>query len=71
MDQIGRLVIMVGAGIMAIGFILYFFGGAFGWVGNTPLDFSYKSDKVKIYFPIGTMLIISVVVSLLFRLLNR
>ncbi len=71
MDQIGRLVIMVGGAIMAIGFILYFFGGAFGWVGNTPLDFSYKSDKVRIYFPLGTMVIVSIVLSLIIRFFGR
>ena len=62
---------MVGGGIMAIGFILYFFGGALGWLGNTPLDLSYKSDKVRIYFPFGTMVIVSIALSLIIKFFGR
>ena len=71
MEQIGKQIIIMGGGIVVIGLVLYFFGSSFSWLGNTPLDFSYKSDKVRVYFPLGSMILISIVLSLLIRFFNR
>jgi len=71
MEQLGKQIIMMGGGVMLVGALMYFFGSSLSWLGNTPLDFSYKGDNFKVYFPLGTMIIISVVVSLFFRLFNR
>ena len=68
MDGFAKYIIYIGLTITITGIFIYFFNGYLGWVGKTPLDFSYKSDNVKIYFPIGTMLIISILLTFIFNL---
>ena len=68
MDGFAKYIIYIGLTIIITGIFIYFFNGYLGWVGKTPLDFSYKSDNVKIYFPIGTMLIISILLTFIFNL---
>jgi hypothetical protein len=40
-------------------------------LGSLPGDLSYTTDNVRIYVPLGTMLVISVVLTLLVNLLLR
>ena len=68
MEGFSKYIIYIGLTITITGIFIYFFSGYLGWIGKTPLDFSYKSDNVKIYFPIGTMMIISIVLTFIFNL---
>ena len=68
MEGFAKYIIYLGLIITALGIFIYFFNGYLGWIGKTPLDFSYKADNVKFYFPIGTMLIISIVLTFIFNL---
>ena len=40
-------------------------------LGRLPLDFHYQRDNFSFYFPLGTSILISVVLTLVFALLNR
>ena len=40
-------------------------------LGRLPLDFHYQRDNVSFYFPLGTSILLSVVLTLVFSLLNR
>jgi len=65
----GLLVVVAGVCIVVAGLLIY--AGAFSWFGRLPGDIRYESDKVQVYVPIVSMLIVSVVLSLLFYLLRR
>ena len=65
----GLLVVGAGVCIVIAGLLIY--AGAFSWFGRLPGDIRYESDKVQVYVPIVSMLIVSVVLSLLFYLLRR
>ncbi|MDY0211584.1 MAG: DUF2905 domain-containing protein [Desulfuromonadaceae bacterium] len=59
--------------LIASGVVLIVVGVLWPWVGKIPLgqlpgDIIIDRPGLKIYFPIVTMLIVSVVLSLLFRL---
>ena len=71
MENLAKYIIYIGLVITAIGALVYLFGNYLGWLGKTPLDFSYKSDNVSIYFPLGTMLIISIVLTFILNLFNK
>jgi hypothetical protein len=64
----GNLFITIGIGLVVVG-ILYKFG-LLNWFGNLPLDFKSEEENVSFYAPIGSMLVISLVLSLLMRLFN-
>ena len=68
MIEMGKSLIFLGAGILLIGIIITYFGDCFRWVGNLPLDIRVERDNFKFYFPIGTMIVLSILLSILVRL---
>jgi hypothetical protein len=71
MQQAGKYIIVFGAIILIIGLIIYFLGDKFSWFGNLPGDFKYKKDNVFIYFPLTSMLILSIVLTIILNLLKK
>ncbi len=74
--MIGKILIAVGLVIIVLGGLLVAadripgLGNAFSWLGKLPGDVSFKRDNVSFYFPLGTSLFLSVLLSLLFLLLG-
>lgn len=62
-----RLLVVIGLVIAGVG-LLMMVGVPFG---RLPLDFSYRRGNVGFYFPLGTSILISVILTLLFALLRR
>ncbi|NBC08961.1 MAG: DUF2905 family protein [Bacteroidetes bacterium] len=67
----GKLIIYGGLFIVLIGLVVYFFGDKLSWLGRLPGDIRIERENFSFYFPITTMLLISVVLTLLLRLLQR
>ena len=63
----GKLLVVAGLVIAGIG-LLMMAGVPFG---RLPLDFSYKRNNFALYFPLGTSILISVILTLLFMLFRR
>jgi hypothetical protein len=60
----GFVAVLIGAGIM--------FAARFGLpLGRLPGDVAYRGKNVSVFFPIGTSILISIVLSLLFYLISR
>ncbi|MDO5769679.1 MAG: DUF2905 domain-containing protein [Psychrobacter sp.] len=66
-----KFLIILGVVIVLIGIIWLMFPSAFSWMGRMPGDVRYESGNTRIFFPIVTMIIISVVGSILLNLFNR
>lgn len=69
--EAGKWIIIAGLLIVLIGVIIYFFHDKLGWLGCLPGDIRIERENVRFYFPFTTMLLLSVVVSLLIRLIKR
>lgn len=67
--SIGLLVIVGGLFVALLGLLIY--TGALSWFGRLPGDIRYESEHVRVYVPIVSMLLVSVILSLLFYLLRR
>lgn len=67
--SLGLIVVLVGLGVALLGVLIAV--GALSWFGRLPGDIRYESDNVKIYVPLISMLLISVVVSVVLMLLSR
>lgn len=62
---------LIGAGlVLVILGVLYKFG-LLNWFGNLPGDIRYEGEHTRIYFPIVTMVVISVVLTLLLNLIKK
>ena len=66
----GRALLFVGAALFLLGAILTW-GPRIPWLGRLPGDFSFGGSNWKVYIPLGTSLLLSVVLSLLFWALRR
>jgi uncharacterized protein HemY len=75
-NTLGKILIGIGLGIVALGVLLVVvdripgLGNAFSWLGKLPGDVSIKRENFSFYFPIGTSIVLSVLLSLLFYLLG-
>ncbi|HLZ34389.1 MAG TPA: DUF2905 domain-containing protein [Nitrospira sp.] len=73
---LGKLFMGIGAAIAVLGVLLLLadrvpgVGSLLGWFGKLPGDISIKRDNFSFFFPLGTSLLLSVILSLLFYLLS-
>jgi hypothetical protein len=65
----GLFVIMLGIAVIAVGLLIY--TGALSWFGRLPGDIRFGGDRARVYIPITSMLIVSLVLSLIMYLLRR
>jgi len=66
---VGLLVVVAGAFLVIAGFLIY--SGALNWFGRLPGDIRYEGEHTRVYVPIISMLIISIVLSLILYLIRR
>jgi hypothetical protein len=69
--EIGKLIIVIGSIIMLIGVTVYFFNDYLGFLGRLPGDIRVEKKNFKFYFPITTMILISLLINLIIRLFNK
>ena len=65
MDQIGKMLVIAGAGIALLGAVLWL-GSGLPWLrlGRLPGDITYQKDGFSFYFPITSMIALSVLFTL-------
>ena len=62
---------MVLAGIVIVVIGLIAKTGLLGWLGHLPGDIVIKREGFRLYFPITSMILISIVLSVLFSVFRR
>jgi hypothetical protein len=67
--SLGLIVVAGGVLVVVVGLLMY--SGALSWFGRLPGDIRYESGNVRVYVPIVSMLLVSVVLTVLFSLLRR
>ncbi|MFN2452784.1 MAG: DUF2905 domain-containing protein [Pyrinomonadaceae bacterium] len=65
----GLLVIIAGVCVALVGLLIY--AGALSWFGRLPGDFRFGGERVRVFVPVASMLLISLLLSLLLYLLRR
>ena len=71
MEHYGRLLLFAGLGIALIGVVLIGIGRFFPNLGQLPGDIRYESDNVRVYFPLATMILISLLGTILLNIVLR
>ena len=71
MPSRGMGLLLVGLGVAAILVGLLVWAGWLSWFGRLPGDIRIERENVRVYFPITSMILISIVLSLLMALLRR
>lgn len=71
MADLGKMLLGLGFLLAVLGAILLI-ASRFGWpLGRLPGDFAWRGKNVSVFFPLGTSILISVVISLLLYLVSR
>ena len=69
--DVGKIVIAIGVIIVLIGVLIYFFGSRLNWIGNLPGDIRIEREGFKFYFPLGTMILFSLLLTVILGLLKN
>lgn len=71
MAPIGKAIVGIGALVVIIGLVVWFAGDKLNWFGRLPGDIRIERPGFSCFFPITTMIIVSIVLSILLSLLSR
>ena len=69
-SDLGRLLVIMGIALALVGAFLIA-GGRVPFLGQLPGDLSFERDGVTVYFPLGTMVVASLVLTLVLNLVGR
>ena len=64
------MLILIGIVSIVIGSIFVLFGKV-PWIGRLPGDIIVRKESYTLYFPVVTMLILSVILTVIFNLIGR
>ena len=70
-EMTGKYIIIIGLVIVVIGVIVYFFSDKLNWIGRLPGDIRIERDNFRFYFPITTMIIISVLIAVILQIIRK
>jgi Protein of unknown function (DUF2905) len=71
MQDLGKTLVVIGLVVAGIGGAMLLAARVGLPLGRLPGDFSYKGRHVSFYFPLGTSLLISIVLSGILYLISR
>ena len=69
MSASGPLLVAAGIVLILVGLLVW--SGGLGWFGRLPGDIRVERESVRIYVPLASMLIVSVVLSLVLYVVRR
>ena len=70
-SETGKWIMGIGAVIIIVGVVIYFFHDKLNWIGRLPGDIRIEKENFKFYFPITTMIIFSLLLTLIIQLIKK
>ena len=71
MENIGKLLVSVGIVLVIVGLCFWLFADRLSWLGNLPGDIRIERPGLSFYFPITTMVFISLGLSFVMWLIGK
>ncbi|MBW3562225.1 MAG: DUF2905 domain-containing protein [Actinobacteria bacterium] len=65
----GLIVIALGVGAVVVGVLIW--SGALSWFGRLPGDIRIEGENTRVYIPLVSMLVVSLVLTLIVNLISR
>jgi len=69
-ESLGKMLILFGIVAIVIGAVFVLFGKV-PWIGRLPGDIVIRRDNFTFYFPVVTMLLLSLILTIIFNLIGR
>jgi H+/Cl- antiporter ClcA len=70
MKNMGRLLVILGIILIVAGLLIYAAPWLFGWFGKLPGDIRIEKENSKIFIPITSMFLLSIILTLVVNLLK-
>jgi hypothetical protein len=70
MGDLGRMLMIAGGVLLFLG-ALFSLGGRVPWLGRLPGDIVIERESFRLYFPVATSILLSLLLSLVAWLLRR
>jgi hypothetical protein len=70
MNDLGKMLVIVGLGLVVIGAIIWS-GFGRGWSGRLPGDIHYSRGNFSFYFPVVTCILLSIILAVVLRLFRK
>ncbi len=70
-QQTGKLLLLIGIFVIVAGLIVYFFHDHLKWIGKLPGDIRIEKENFHFFFPITTMVILSIIISILLFIFRK
>ncbi len=70
-QQTGKYIIIGGVIVVVIGVLIYLFHDYFKWFGKLPGDIRVEKENYRFYFPIVTMIVISIAITIIINIFKR
>lgn len=67
----GKLFLLLGCALLVIGAVLTWAPWLLNWFGRLPGDIRVEKENASFYFPVVSMILVSIVLSVLLNLLMR
>ncbi len=67
----GKVLFMLGLAVCLVGLLLWWKPDAFSWFGHLPGDIRIERENFTFSMPLTSMVILSALLNLIFRLLQR
>lgn len=71
MSSLARLLVALGLVLLAAGGVVYLLGRMGVVFGHLPGDFAWRRRNVSVYFPLGTSILLSLLLTLILYLITR
>ena len=68
---LGKLILLIGLVLVLLGLVLSYAPGLLGWFGHLPGDIRIERESGTFFFPVTSMIIVSVVLTILVNLFFR
>lgn len=70
-SETGKWIILTGLCVVTIGIIIYFFHDKLNWIGHLPGDIRIEKENFRLYFPITTMILFSIILSVVVYIIRK
>jgi hypothetical protein len=67
--NVGLLVVVIGVGVVVLGLLIA--SGALSWFGRLPGDLRHEGATTRVFVPITSMILVSVVLTILVNVVGR
>ena len=67
----GRWLIVAGLVLVAVGAALHYAPWLLNWFGRLPGDINIQGSRTRVFIPISSMFVVSIVITVLLNLLRR